>query len=105
MKQLSFVWTFFIQTATKQLVYMPDYFEPLFFGNPDLHLFNRFIHKFYDFPTIQTHDMIMVFNSYFILEPGSSIAQVQPADEVIFYKDINGAVDGSTGYLDLALPQ
>jgi hypothetical protein len=84
---------------------MPDYFEPLFFGNPDLHLFNRFIHKFYDFSTIQTHDMIMVFNSYFILEPGSSIVQVQPADEVIFYKDINGAVDGSTGYLDLALPQ
>jgi hypothetical protein len=49
--------------------------------------------------------MIMVFNSYFILEPGSSIVKVQPADEVIFYKDMNGAVDGSTGYIDLALSQ
>jgi hypothetical protein len=49
--------------------------------------------------------MIMVFNSYFILESGSSIVQVQPADEVIFFKDINGAVNGSTGYLDLAFLQ
>ena len=83
---------------------MPDDFEAHFFCNLFLYFFNLLIHKFHDFPAIQTYYMVMVRNSHFILEPGSSIAQVQAADEVIFYKDINGAVYSCAGYIGLTFP-
>ena len=84
---------------------MPLKFKMITLCNLILEIFHILINKFHNFSTGGTDYVIMMWTVHFAFITGSTVPNFHLPRNIVFYKDIHGSVDGSSGHMATLSPQ